>query len=223
MGAHWWRRNGSGKGESGNPRFQDRRSIRKCVGELLCVLLLTVVVRTFVVQAFTIPSGSMLPTLQIGDDVLVEKVSYAFRPIQRRDVIVFKYPRDEHLDFVKRVIGLPGETLEIRGHQVLINGTRLIEPYAVYRGSPVVDPPAQFGPVVIPPRHLFMMGDNRDLSLDSRVWGFLDETKVVGRARLIYFSVRAEEPAQRSFLSSVFDGVVHPSWIRWRRIGDLIH
>src|SRR5574341_2077597 len=95
---------------------------REYAEAVIIAVLLALVIRTFVVQAFKIPSGSMLPTLQIGDHILVNKFLYAFGPIQRGDIIVFKFPQDETRDFIKRVIGLPGETLEIRGKRVLING-----------------------------------------------------------------------------------------------------
>jgi signal peptidase I len=106
--------------------------VREYAEALIIAVLLALVIRTFVVQAFKIPSGSMLPTLQIGDHILVNKFLLYFRPVQRGDIIVFKFPQDESRDFIKRVIGLPGETLEFRGKEVLVNGTRLDEPYAVY-------------------------------------------------------------------------------------------
>ena len=158
-----------------------RKSVLQEYAEALIVaVLLALVSRTFVVQAFKIPSGSMLPTLQIGDHILVNKFIYDFEPIRRGDIIVFKFPQDETRDFVKRVVGLPGETLEIRGRQVLINGVSLREPYAVYSDGPFAQvlEREQLGPLVIPPGKLFMMGDNRDHSMDSRVWGFLDMHKI---------------------------------------------
>ena len=212
-----------GNGQSNLPHTRGRSLVRDYVEVLVGSILLALVVRAFIFQAFTIPSGSMLPTLKIGDDVLVNKFLYYFQPIQRDDVIVFKYPRNEELDFVKRVIGLPGDKLEIRGHEVLVNGTALTEPYAIYRDSSTVTPPEHFGPVVIPPHHLFMMGDNRDQSLDSRAWGFLDESKIVGKAFVVYFSVRTDALPQSSFLLAALDVLEHPSWIRWGRIGHLIH
>src|SRR5512137_2329106 len=99
--------------------------VREYAEALIVAILLALVIRTFVVQAFKIPSGSMLPTLQIGDHILVNKFLYYFRPVQRGDIIVFKFPQDESRDFIKRVVGLPGDTVEIRGKQVLINGTLL--------------------------------------------------------------------------------------------------
>jgi len=156
---------------------------------------LALTIRTFVVQAFVIPSGSMLPTLRIGDYLLVNKLVYLFRPIRRGDIIVFKFPQDETRDFIKRVVGLPGETLEIRDRQVFIDGKPLHEPYAVYSEPPLLRSPTPYhlAPMVIPPGHLFMMGDNRDNSLDSRFWGLLEESKVVGEASMIYFSVRSAD------------------------------
>ena len=113
------------------PVPQGKSILREYAEALIIAVLLALVIRTFVVQAFKIPSGSMLPTLQIGDHILVSKFLYYFQPIRRGEVIVFKFPQDESRDFIKRVIGLPGETLEIRGKQVLINGKPLDEPYAV--------------------------------------------------------------------------------------------
>jgi signal peptidase I len=207
------------------PLPQGKSVVREYAEALIIAVLLALVIRTFVVQAFKIPSGSMLPTLQIGDHILVNKFLYYFRPIQRGEVIVFKFPQDESRDFIKRVIGLPGETLEIRGKQVLINGKPLDEPYAVYGDWPTqrLGEREQMGPIVIPPGRLFMMGDNRDHSMDSRVWGFLDEHKVKGKAFIIYFSVKSDDIPYTSALPSIFYVVSHPSMIRWNRIGSLVH
>lgn len=213
---------------------------REYAEALIVAVLLALVIRTFVVQAFKIPSGSMLPTLQIGDHILVNKFIYHFEPIHRGDVIVFKYPQDESRDFIKRVIGLPGETLEIRGRQVLTNGVPLKEPYAVYADGSLarVLERERLGPILIPPGKLFMMGDNRDHSLDSRVWGFLDIHKVKGKAFIVYFSLRSDDIPSDAvlpgflyrnvpYVAPMLDGVIyvmtHPSIIRWSRLGTLVH
>jgi signal peptidase I len=198
--------------------------LREYAEALIIAVLLALVIRTFVVQAFKIPSGSMLPTLQIGDHILVNKFLYYFRPIQRGDIIVFKFPQDETRDFIKRVIGLPGETLEIRGKQVLVNGVPLQEPYAVFGDWPAnrLGEREKLGPIVVPQGRLFMMGDNRDHSMDSRVWGLLDIEKVKGKAFVVYFSVRTDDIPYTSPVMSIYHVVSHPGLVRWGRIGNLV-
>jgi len=176
-------------------------------------------VMTYVVQAFQIPTGSMEPTLQVGDFLLVNKLVYANtlsplertilprRDLKRKDIVVFKYPNDLTKDFVKRVIGLPGETLEIKNKQVYINGQPLDEKYKVHSDSQTFSKNDyyhyddtirdNYGPVVVPPGHIFVMGDNRDDSADSRYWGFLPLTNIKGRPWVIYFSYRAERDAYK--------------------------
>ena len=174
-------------------------------------------VMTFVVQAFQIPTGSMEPTLLVGDFLLVNKIAYAHprlplensilanRPIERGSIVVFKYPKDLTKDFVKRVIALEGEKVEIREKQVFINDKPLDEPYKVHIDSEVHSKNDvysyddvirdNYGPVTVPPGHIFAMGDNRDNSLDSRYWGFVPLASVKGRPWVIYFSYKAERDA----------------------------
>jgi signal peptidase I len=199
-----------------------RKSVAREWGEALVVaVLLALFIRTFVVQAFKIPSGSMMPSLLVGDHILVNKFIYGVRiPVldawilgpwapQRGDVIVFKFPQDESRDFIKRVIGLPGEVVEVRGNQVFINGKPLGESYAVYdRSAPSGNPYAvgEFsGPVTVPKDKLFVLGDNRDHSQDSRFWGFVDIHKVEGEAFIMYWSWDSKMGRPR-----------------WNRIGKLI-
>jgi signal peptidase I len=195
----------AGAKAAANARAQaGRRSIVWEYAEALIIaIVLAMVIRTFVVQAFKIPSGSMLQTLQVGDHILVNKFLYRFTSPARGDIIVFKFPQDETRDFIKRVVGLPGDTVELRGKLLSINGQPVEEPYASYDSpNPFRD---AFGPVTVPPGHLFMMGDNRDSSQDSRAWGFLDRDKVRGKAFVIYWSWDSR-------------------WsVRWRRIGRLLH
>ena len=207
------------------PAPRAKSVVREYAEALIIAVLLALVIRTFVVQAFKIPSGSMLPTLQIGDHILVNKFLYYFQPVRRGDIIVFKFPQDETRDFIKRVIGLPGDTVEIRGKQVLINGAPLDEPYAVYGDWPVArfGEREKLGPLVVPPDRMFMMGDNRDHSMDSRVWGFLDVNKVKGKAFIVYFSVRSDDIPYSSALASIYYVVSHPGMIRWGRLGSLVH
>ena len=158
----------------------------------LVAILLALVIRTFVVQAFKIPSGSMLPTLQIGDHLLVNKFIYWFTDVQRGDIIVFKFPQDEGRDFIKRVIALPGDKVEVRGKQVYVNDKPVQESYAVHLDPSMQENPHSprdnFSPVQVPAGQLFMMGDNRDYSMDSRFWGFLEIKKIKGKAFIIYWS-----------------------------------
>ncbi len=181
-------------------------------------------VMTFVVQAFQIPTGSMEPTLLIGDFLLVNKMTYV-RPViplegailprknlARGDIVVFKYPEELNRDFVKRIIGLPGETLEIRNKQVYIDGQSIEETYKVHNDSQVYAGDGiysydslirdNFGPVTVPVGHCFVMGDNRDNSHDSRYWNFLPLDNIKGRPWVIYFSYQAEPGAwQKTSLS----------------------
>ena len=204
-------------------------------------------VMTFVVQAFQIPTGSMEPTLLIGDFLLVNKLVYAStassieekilprKAIRRQDIVVFKWPNDLTKDFVKRVIGLPGEKIEIKNKQVFVNDKPLDEKYKVHNDSQIISKNDyyhyddtirdNFGPVTVPAGHIFVMGDNRDNSADSRYWGFLPLTYVKGRPWMIYFSYRAERDAyQKTSLKDRLKKLVNflPK-ARWRRIFKVIH
>ena len=145
-------------------------------------VILAVVIRFFLFQPFYIPSGSMEPTLKPDDRIIVNKFTYRFSQPKRGDVMVFKYPRDPKRDFIKRVVGLPGENLEIKDSVVYINKKAVPQPF--------LDPGLRFGsfgPVDIPDGNYFMMGDNRNNSEDSRVWGTLPRENIVGKAMFIYW------------------------------------
>ena len=194
--------------------------LREYFESLVIAVVLALFIRTFVVQAFKIPTGSMEPNLLIGDHLLVNKLVFGpylrgvertllpMKDIVRGNVIVFKYPEDPERDFIKRVIGLPGEQIEVRQKRVYVNGRLLDEPYAHYLEQPPAvpaeiesgpnhsglggDPRENYGPVTVPPKHYFVMGDNRDNSQDSRYWGFLPRDYVKGKALVIYWSYEAE-------------------------------
>jgi signal peptidase I len=171
-----------------------KSTAREYFESILVAVVLALFVRTFVFQAFKIPTGSMKPNLLVGDHLLVNKFIFAptafglerallpMRPIERGDIVVFKYPEEPERDFIKRVIGLPGDTLELQNQTILINGQPLNEPYAHYLFPPAAegqmegDLRRKYGPVTVPDGHYFMMGDNRDDSQDSRFWGFLPQS-----------------------------------------------
>ena len=172
---------------------------------IVIALILALFIRTFFVQAFKIPSGSMIKTLLIGDHILVNKMAYGIRnPVTRNswvefskpkrgDVIVFIYPVDRSKDFIKRVIGVEGDRVEIRNKKVFVNGKPFHDPPGVQHTDPRILPASlqprdNFGPVVVPKGCLFVMGDNRDQSYDSRFWGFVPVRDVKGKAFIIYWS-----------------------------------
>ena len=196
-----------------------KSTAREYFESIVIAVILALFIRTFVVQAFKIPTGSMEENLLIGDHLLVNK--FVFGPtaaaperailpidtIRRGDVVVFKYPEEPERDFIKRVIGLPGETLEVREKKVYIDGVPLEEPYAHFlegaSGSPFhevtsFDVRERYGPVTVPPDQYFVMGDNRDNSQDSRYWGFLPREYIKGRALVIYWSYEAAPSPARN-------------------------
>ncbi len=198
-----------------NPRWQTM--LKEYAEALIVALILAFFIRSFVVQAFKIPSGSMLQTLQIGDHLLVSKFAYGVKiPFthmmiferegpQHGDIIVFEFPEDPSKDFIKRVIGLPGDVIEIRDKQVFRNGVLLDEPYIQHVDrSKTVPRRDNFGPVMVPENKYFVMGDNRDESYDSRFWGFVERNTIAGKALILYWS-----------WASLTD-------IRWERIGQLV-
>ncbi len=192
--------------------------IREYFESLVVAVILALFVRTWVFQAFKIPTGSMEPNLLIGDHLIVNKMIFAptisglertvlpDRPIRRGDIVVFKYPKDPERDFIKRVIGLPGDKLELHHKKVFINGQPLDEPYAHFIEAPNPNGPThpddvreEYGPVAVPSGQYFMMGDNRDNSEDSRYWGFMPASYVKGNALFIYFSIEDASTPNRSF------------------------
>ena len=235
-----------------SPRWSRARRIGRTIWEglksLQVIVLVFVLVRALVVEAFRIPSGSMEGTLLIGDFLLVNKLLYgAELPVVKRqlppirdprhgDVVVFRWPEDPRKHFVKRLVGLPGDTLEMRGGVLWRNGTPQRERYARQNTSagdgpameflwqravllPSADPghyhPSRddWGPIVVTPRHYFMLGDNRDNSLDSRYWGFVPDSLVRGAPLLVYFSLRPDSTTR---------GHAPMAWtsrVRWDRLG----
>ena len=171
---------------------------------IVIAILIALFIRTFVVQAFKIPSGSMKPTFQIGDHILVSKFIYGikipfirntlipFGDPKRGDIVVFIYPEDRSKDFIKRVIGIGGDTIEIRNKKIFLNGVPYSDSYGVYSDNLTfpgsVQPRDNFKPVTVPLGKIFVMGDNRDQSYDSRFWGFVDLKDVMGKAFMIYWS-----------------------------------
>ena len=148
--------------------------------------------KAWVFQAYKMPSGSMQPTLLVGDHFFADKSIKNLKEIQRGDVIIFAYPVDPRKDFVKRVIGMPGDTIEIKDKNLYINGELYPEEYVIHSDQSIFpakrNPRDNFGPVAVPMNALFVLGDNRDESLDSRFFGFVEESKVKGRATTIYWS-----------------------------------
>lgn len=215
---------------------------------LVAGLALFLVVRTFLAELYKIPTPSMQRTLMVGDFLVVDKLSYgpevpfthlrlpALRTPERGDVIVFKWPVDPSVNFVKRVVGVPGDTLRMREGVLLLDGRPLKEQYVSHL-SPDTDPtyddfrwqrdylvrsahasesywPSRnnWGPLVVPPHRLFVLGDNRDNSLDSRYWGFVPDTLVRGRPMFVYYSYRPDSASRWSWVTHA----------RWRRFGTLI-
>ncbi|MCX5882247.1 MAG: signal peptidase I [Deltaproteobacteria bacterium] len=184
--------------------IRTKSRLRENVEAIAVAIILALFIRTFIVQAFKIPSGSMKETLQIGDHILVNKFIYGVKlpylqftliPLknpQRGDIVVFEFPEDKDKDFIKRVVGVAGDVVEIRNKQVWVNG-------ALQQGSFIVNsdphffpgnlqPRDNFGPITVPEHSLFVMGDNRDHSYDSRYWGFVNLKAVKGKAFIIYWS-----------------------------------
>jgi signal peptidase I len=207
-----------------------KSTVREYFESIVIAVILALFVRTWVVQAFKIPTGSMENNLLIGDHLLVnkfmlgptatglERALLPVRAVRRGEIIVFKYPEEPERDFIKRVIGLPGETLELRTKKVYINGRPLDEPYvhfltAASAFSEVTSSDVQvnYGPVTVPPDQYFVMGDNRDNSQDSRYWGFLPRGHVKGKALMIYWSYEGDD------MGSIFTKV------RWERLLHQIH
>ena len=228
-----------------------KSTIREYFESIVIAVILALFIRTFVVQAFKIPTGSMEENLLIGDHLLVNK--FVFGPtetalertllpvgtIKRGDILVFKYPVEPDRDFIKRVIGLPGETVELREKKVYINGKPLDEPYVHFLQPPGAeselhevtsfDVRERYGPVTVPANQYFMMGDNRDNSQDSRYWGFMPRENVKGKALLIYWSYEAgredyEDEGAGATLKGLGSVFVHFfTRTRWDRMLRQIH
>lgn len=203
---------------------EKKSALRENIEAIIIAVILALFIRTFIIQAFKIPSGSMKDTLLIGDHLLVNKFSYGVRipyledpiiPVSkpaRGDIIVFRFPGDSGKDFIKRVVGVAGDTILIRDKKVYVNN-RLLDPdWGVHKDPRIIpgriQPRDNFGPEIVPKDCLFVMGDNRDHSYDSRFWGFVPLSEVRGKALIIYWSWNKDGEAGK--------------WVRWGRIGQFI-
>jgi signal peptidase I len=203
-----------------------KKFIKEYLEPIVIAILIALFIRAFIVQAFKIPSSSMEPTLQVGDHILVNKFIFGiripftdmklmeFKRPQRGDIIVFIYPKDRSKDFIKRVIGTEGEKIEIVRKKIYVNDRLIDDPWGYYDEKSelmrYLQPIEKFGPVVVPKDSIFVLGDNRDNSQDSRFWGFVNIHAVRGKAFIIYFS---------------WDGYAEDllNKVRWVRFGKLIH
>src|SRR4030066_1698016 len=197
--------------ENNTSKTKEKRKskVQEYIEAIIIAVLIALFIRTFVIAAYKIPSRSMVPTLLVGDHLLVNKFIYGIKiPILRKiiipitdpkrgDIIVFIYPNDRTKDFIKRVIGVGGDTIEIKNKKIFINKQKYTDNYSIYTDDKIypasMQPRENFGPVVVPPNSVFVMGDNRDESADSRYWGFVNLNDVEGKALIIYWSWNSEE------------------------------
>jgi signal peptidase I len=204
---------------------QPKSKTREYIESLLIAVIIALFVRSVFIQAYKIPSGSMEPTLLIGDHLLVNRLSYVVKvpyfdnvlytlgKPKRGDVIVFRYPENIKVDYIKRVIATEGDTVEIKDKVIYINGVKTTDSWGHYQNTPPLPrelaPKDNFGPYTVPKDACFAMGDNRDNSADSRFWGPVRKEHLVGKALILYFSLNS--------------GTRDPfEYIRWSRIGQLI-
>ncbi|WP_243371728.1 signal peptidase I [Geotalea sp. SG265] len=203
------------------PQVRKKHIVREYAESIIIAVILALIIRTFIVQAFKIPSGSMEDTLAIGDHILVSKFIYGtkipftstrllkIRDPRRGDVIVFEYPEDPSKDFIKRVIGTPGDTVQVINKRVYVNGKLYANPHEVHKEKDIIpkeqNPRDNTDPIVVPPNSYFVMGDNRDRSYDSRFWKFVRNDQIKGLAFIKYWSWDKENFG-----------------VRWKSIGKLI-
>jgi signal peptidase I len=199
-----------------------KSKVKEYAESIIIAILIALFIRTFIICAYKIPSRSMVPTLLVGDHILVSKFIYGVKiPLLRRtiipvsepkrgEVVVFIYPNDRSKDFIKRVIGVAGDKIEIRNKKIFINDQPFQDPYGIFSDSLILpksmQPRDNFGPVTVPEKSIFVMGDNRDESLDSRFWGFVNLKDVEGKAFIIYWSWNRDD-----------------NNLRWQRVGKLLH
>ena len=188
---------------------------------IITALILALLIRAYIIQAFKIPSGSMIPTLVIGDHILVNKFLYGtkipfsetmvleFTKPEKGDIIVFKYPEDPSRDFIKRVVAVEGDVVESKNKAIYVNGKQTSEPYTQHTDNSIrpmgIEPRDNFGPLIVPRNKFFVMGDNRDQSYDSRYWGYVDRKDIKGKALILYWSWDSKN-----------------NWVRFARIGRLV-
>jgi signal peptidase I len=214
-----------GTPEASDPKVKGsgwKAIVREYAEAIITAIVLALIIRAFVVQAFKIPSGSMLETLQIGDHLLVNKFIYGLdlpftdkkifglNDPEKGDIVVFKYPEDPRRDFIKRVVAVGGDTIQGKNKTIFINDNPVEEPFTIHTDDRMlpadVSKRDNFGPTLVPEGKVFVMGDNRENSHDSRYWGFVDIEAIRGKAFIIYWSQ---------------DGnILNP---RWGRIGDILH
>ena len=196
-----------------------KQKSKEYIESIIIAILIALFIRTFIICAYKIPSRSMVPTLLVGDHILVNKFIYGVKipllrttiiPVRepkRGEIVVFIYPHDRSKDFIKRVIGVAGDKIEIKNKKIFINDKEYTDSYGIYSDNMIypstMQPRDNFGPVTVPEKSIFVMGDNRDESLDSRFWGFVDLKDVEGKAFIIYWSWNHEEHN-----------------LRWQRLGN---
>jgi signal peptidase I len=203
-----------------------RKFIKEYLEPIVIAILIALFIRAFIVQAFKIPSSSMEPTLLVGDHILVNKFIYGikipftntklfqYKSPKRGDIIVFIFPKDRSKDFIKRVVGTEGEKVEIIRNKIYINDKLIDDPWGHHMEQgdlkKYFQPVEKFGPYIVPEDSLFVLGDNRENSQDSRFWGFVNINAVKGKAFIIYFSLDW-------YAQNLLDK------IRWVRLGKLVH
>ncbi len=193
----------------------------------IIAVLLSLFVRTFLFEAFKIPTPSMESSLMVGDHIIVDKIGFGprlpferglvpMRDIGRGDVVIFRFEREPEKDYVKRVIGLPGDVVKLEQKRVLVNGQALEESYVQHIDEIIIPERDYLSPVKVPPGHYFVMGDNRDNSADSREWGFVPREQIAGRALFVYWSL--QHPSQEGATATASGlGGLFPA-TRWERI-----
>ncbi|HSF19857.1 MAG TPA: signal peptidase I [Vicinamibacteria bacterium] len=239
-----------GRNKRDAAKKSEKSTLREYFESICVAVILALFIRTFVFQAFKIPTGSMEENLLIGDHLIVNKMLYAptgtpletaiapVRDVKRQDVVVFKFPAEPERDFIKRVIALPGERIAIKNKQVFINGVPLDEPYVFFNEPPgnpelgsFVDSRRDSMPeMLVPEGHYFVMGDNRDNSHDSRFWGTLPAELLKGRALMIYWSYDAPD-GRDAYFKEGLDRIIEvlsviPYFVthtRWDRFFHLVH
>ena len=210
------------KDDKSKTKEKTKSNVKEYIESIIIAILIALFIRTFIICAYKIPSRSMVQTLLVGDHILVNKFLYGVKipllrntiiPVRepkRGEIVVFIFPNDRSKDFIKRVIGVGGDAIEIKNKKIFINGKEYSDSYGIYSDNIIypatMQPRDNYGPVAVPKNSIFVMGDNRDESLDSRFWGFVNLKDVEGKAFIIYWSWNHEDHN-----------------LRWQRLGNLLH